>query len=497
MESPTDMTATTNLYDVLEQRGLVSQCTDEGIRDRLSKPVSAYSGFDPTADSLHVGSLVPIMGMAHLQRCGHKPVILVGGATGLVGDPSGKSENRKMLTPDDIRHNADCIAKQIGSIVKFGDGDTDAVLVNNIDWFGSMGWLEMLREVGSRMSVNRMMSMESVKGRMTGDGEGISYLEFSYMLMQGYDFVHLFKEHNCTLQLGGQDQWGNIVIGIDLIRKDQAVHEAAGEEAIRSALSSITDAVQREIIKRYFLKDESKTQIASDLGVQRSRVDEYVSDFKREFNPHFDTAFDRTKSLAAGLTFPLVTKSDGGKFGKSEQGNIWLDPARTSVFEFYQFWRNVADSDVGRYLGFFTFLPMDEVRQLAEAQGQAINDSKVRLAYEITKLVHGEQEADKARDSAGKAFSASADVTGDAIPHADLPASELADGIGLLALMVRAGLAKSNGEARRLIQGGGVRIHDQKVADPARGVTAADVQDDYLLLRVGKKRMFRYDVKSH
>jgi len=412
---------TQNLYDILHERGLVSQCTDEKIRQRLAKPLAAYCGFDPTADSLHVGSLVPIMGLAHLQRCGHKPVVLVGGATGLVGDPSGKTEARQMLTAEDINNNANAIAKQIGRIVSFGDGDTDAILVNNLDWFGEMKWLDMLRDVGSRMSVNRMMSMESVKGRMTGEGEGISFLEFSYMLLQGYDFAHLFDAHKCTLQIGGQDQWGNIVIGIDLGRR---LHDA-------------------------------------DL---------------------------------AGLTFPLVTKSDGGKFGKSEQGNIWLDVNRTSVFEFFQFWRNVSDADVGRFLGYFTFLPMDEVNALASAEGKAINESKVRLAYEVTRLVHGEEEAVKARDSAGKAFSGATDVTGDAIPSDTLDAGELTKGVGLIELVVRAGFEPSNGKARRLIQGGGVRVHDEKIADPMRTVTAADVIDGYVLVRAGKKRLFRFDV---
>lgn len=414
-------TTTANLYDVLHERGLVSQCTDDNIRERLSKHVAAYCGFDPTADSLHVGSLVPIMGLAHLQRCGHKPVVLVGGATGLVGDPSGKTEARQMLSADDINANAQAIAKQIGRIVQFGDGETDAVLVNNLDWFGEMKWLDMLRDVGSRMSVNRMMSMESVKGRMTGDGEGISFLEFSYMLLQGYDFAHLFDAHNCTLQIGGQDQWGNIVIGIDLGRR---LHDA-------------------------------------DL---------------------------------AGLTFPLVTKSDGGKFGKSEQGNVWLDVNRTSVFDFFQFWRNVDDKDVGRFLGYFTFLPMDEVNELASAEGKAINESKVRLAYEVTKLVHGEEAANQAVEQVKNAIGGQ-DVTGDAVPSGPLDASEMTDGIGLIALVVKAGFAKSNGEARRLIQGGGVRLHDEKIDDPQRTVTAGDVIDGYLLVRVGKKRLFRFDVR--
>lgn len=425
-------TATTpNFYDVMAERGLVAQCTDsdDGIRKRLSRPVTAYCGFDPTADSLHIGSLVPIMGLAHLQRSGHRPVVLVGGATGLVGDPSGKTEARQMLTEQTIRDNAAGIAKQIGRVVQFGDpenpGETDAVLVNNIDWIGPLTWLEVLRDVGSKMSVNRMMSMESVKQRMSGDGAsggGITYLEFSYMLLQAYDFAHLFKANGCTLQIGGQDQWGNIVMGIELGRK---LHDAN----------------------------------------------------------------------LAGLTFPLVTKSDGGKFGKSEAGNIWLDAARTSHFEFFQFWRNVADADVGRYLGYFTFLPMDEVQALASAEGRAINDSKVRLAYEVTKLVHGEDAAGKVRDAATGAFSSGVvDVRGDSIPSVAITADELEAGPSVLDLLVTAGLAKSKGDARRLIQGGGVKVHDTKVADIGHTVSVADAPDGYVLLRAGKKRLFRFDV---
>ena len=420
-------TATTpNFYDVMAERGLLAQCTDtpEGIRRRLSASVTAYCGFDPTADSLHVGNLVPIMGLAHLQRAGHKPLVVVGGATGMVGDPSGKSEARNMLNEATLRHNAEAIGRQIGRFLDFGAGPTDAVLLNNYDWIGPLSWLEVLRDIGSKMSVNRMVGMESVKQRMTGDGDGISYLEFSYMLLQAYDFAHLHRHQGCTLQIGGQDQWGNIVMGIELGRK---LHDA-------------------------------------DL---------------------------------AGLTFPLVTKSDGGKFGKSEAGNVWLDPARTSPFEFYQFWRNVADADVGKYLGYFTFLPMDEVQALAAAEGRAINDSKVRLAFEITKLVHGEDEAVKARDAASGAFVAGGggpDVTGESIPSAELGVTDLAAGQPVIDLLIAAGFAKSKGEARRLIQGGGVRVHDDKVTDIAHTLGSSDVVDGYILLRAGKKRLFRFDV---
>ncbi|MFA9479905.1 tyrosine--tRNA ligase [Phycisphaerales bacterium AB-hyl4] len=416
------MTITANLYDVLAERGMLAQSTDENIRQRLQSPQVAYNGFDPTADSLHVGHLLPVMGLAHLQRCGHKPIVVIGGATAMVGDPSGKTEARQMLTREQIEANGQAIGAQIGRLLSFDDSPTGAVMVNNADWLAGKGWIEMLREIGAHFSVNRMLSMESVKGRLESGG-GITYLEFSYMIMQAYDFLHLHREHGCTLQFGGQDQWGNIVMGIELGRR------LAGAEL-------------------------------------------------------------------AGLTLPLVTRADGGKFGKTEAGTVWLDPKRTSPYEFYQFFRNTTDADVGKYLGFFTFLPTDEVRELASREGVELNASKEVLAYEATKLIHGEAEAAKARDDARKAFGEAKDVTGDAIPHAELPASELSEGVGLLALMVRAGLAKSNGEARRLVQGGGVRLHDEKVADAMRTVTAEDVQDGYVLMRVGKKRLFRFDVKG-
>lgn len=427
MNAPTDTprstdTSAANFYDVMARRGLVAQCTDDKITQRLASPVTCYCGFDPTADSLHVGSLVPIMGLAHAQRCGHKPLVLVGGATGLVGDPSGKSEARQMLDEATIRTNADAIAQQISRFVRFDDSPTGAKLVNNLDWIGPLSWLEVLRDIGSKVSVNRMMSMDSVKQRMTGDDAGISYLEFSYMLLQACDFAHLFKHHGCTLQIGGQDQWGNIVMGIELGRK---LHDAN----------------------------------------------------------------------LAGLTFPLVVKSDGSKFGKSESGNIWLDAARTPVFEFFQFWRNVGDGDVGKYLRYFTFLGVAEIEQLEAAEGAAINEAKVTLAYEVTKLVHGEAEAKKARDSAARAFAGGAgagDATGESIPSGAL---SLAEPVAVTKLLQEAGFAKSNGQARRLIQGGGVRIGETKITDITATVCAGDAADGHLLLRVGKKKLFRFDVQ--
>ncbi len=424
----TTTTNTPNLYDVLSERGLVSQSTDEKMRERLEKPVTCYIGFDPTADSLHVGSLVPIMVLAHAQRCGHRPIAVVGGGTALVGDPSGKTESRKMLTLEDIDRNAQGIARQIASIVKFSNpktpranAPTDALMVNNADWLTKLSWVELLRDFGTHFSVNRMLTMDSVKSRLDAES-GLTFLEFNYMVMQAVDFLHLYKHLNCTVQMGGQDQWGNIVMGIELGRR-------------------IAQA---------------------DL---------------------------------AGLTMPLVTKSDGGKFGKSESGNIWLDPKRTSPFEFYQFWRNTPDVDVRRYLGFFTFLSIDEVNRLGALEGQESNKAKQILAYEVTKLVHGQAEADKARESAGKAFGETQDVTGESIPHAELPGQELAAGVGVIRLLVVAGLAKSNGEAKRLVVSGGVRLHDVPVTDISHKATKDSIRNGYVLIRAGKKRLFRFDVK--
>ncbi len=409
-----------NYVDLLGERGLLAQTTDAAMRERFVAPLTAYIGFDPTADSLHVGSLVPIMALYWLQQLGHKPIVLVGGATGLVGDPSGKSAMRQMLTRDQVRANAAAIAAQIGRVVRFGDGTSDARLVDNADWLADRTWIEVLREAGPHFSVNRMLTMDSVKGRM--EAGGISFLEFNYMVMQAWDFWHLASVAGCTVQMGGQDQWGNIVMGIELGRRKAGL----------------------------------------DL---------------------------------AGLTFPLVTKADGGKFGKSEAGNVWLSAERTPPYEFYQFWRNVADSDVRRFLGFFTTLAMAEVAELTAAGGATINAAKERLAWEVTRLIHGQAEADRARDSAKRAFSAVADVTGDGVPHADLASAELATGLAVIELLVRAKLAPSKGEARRLIEGGGVAIGDEKISDVQRKALPTDVAGGHLLLRAGKKRMFRFDVR--
>ncbi len=419
-----DTTPTENVFDVLTQRGLIAQCTesDDVIRERLSIPTTVYCGFDPTADSLHVGSLVPMLALTHLQRAGHHPLVVVGGGTALVGDPSGKTEARQMLSRDQIDENAGAVGDQIGRVVQMqSDAKPGGLLLNNADWLSKLTWVDLLRDVGRHFSVNRMLTMDSVKNRMQTQGEGISFLEFNYMVMQAYDFVHLYRQHGCTLQIGGQDQWGNIVMGIDLARRMEDV------------------------------------------------------------------------SLA-GLTLPLVTKSDGSKFGKSEAGNIWLDAKRTSVFDFFQFWRNTADRDVATFLARFTLLPMQQVRELCDGNdGPAINHAKSVLAHAVTALVHGPEAADQAAASARQAFEAG-DATAQGVPHLEVTNAELEGGVGLLELLVRGGLAKTNGDARRLVQGGGVRVNDEKVADPRQSLTVNDVCEGHIVLRAGKKRFLRLDV---
>jgi tyrosyl-tRNA synthetase len=409
------------LIDVLQERGLFKDATIKdpaALRARLASPLTLYCGFDPTADSLHIGSLVPIMGLYWAQQCGHRPLALVGGGTGLVGDPSGKTAARKMLTRDEVAANARAIAQQIGRVVRFDASATGAKLVNNADWLCGLSWIDLLREAGPHFSVNHMLSMDSVKGRM--EAGGITFLEFNYMVMQAWDFLHLHRAEGCALQLGGQDQWGNIVMGIELARRKE------GAELV-------------------------------------------------------------------GVTFPLVTKADGSKFGKSEGGNIWLSAERTPVHDFYQFWRNVADADVARFLGYFTTLPMDQVRALTSAGGAELNAAKEVLAFEVTRLIHGEAAAGQARDSARRAFGAG-DVGGEAIPHAPLAAAELAAGIAVVDLLVRAGLCPSKSDARRQIEGKAVKLGEQAVSDPAARATAADAADGRLVLRLGKKRVFRFDV---
>ena len=412
-------------FEDLKARGFVYQSTDEeALKKTLAAgPVTYYVGFDPTGSSLHVGHLLPVMAMRRLQKAGHRPIALVGGATGLIGDPSGKREARPIITKEQVAYNVQCIAEQLKRFLP----EDNVIMENNYNWLGDMLYLDFLRDVGSKFSVNRMLAAESVKMRME---TGISFLEFSYMLLQSYDFVVLNKKYGCVLEMGGQDQWGNIVAGVELARK-------------------------------------------------------------------------MNQAEVHGITMPLLINSaTGEKFGKSAGGAVWLDKNRTSVFDYYQFWRNTNDADVQRLMGYFTGLPMDEIAAICAAN---INRAKEVLAYEATALAHGHDEAIKAFLSAGTKFGfADKDCTiattsrikeaASSGLSADLPTVELempAEGIWIVKLFADAGLCKSNGDARRLIQGGGASLNDEKVADMNKIVTAADLKDGAVVLKAGKKNLKR------
>ena len=421
-----------NIYKDLEDRQFIYQSTDEKkLKSLLNTEKAAfYAGFDPTGDSLHVGHLLPVMAMRRLQQAGHIPIVLVGGATALVGDPSGKQEARPILSKEDVAANAAALKKQLGKFIDFNDGN--AIFVNNADWFLDMNFLDFMREVGCRFSVNKMLAAESVKQRLE---TGLSYLEFSYMLLQAYDFYHLNKKYDCKFQIGGQDQWGNIVAGVDLVRK----------------------LAQQEV---------------------------------------------------SALTFPLLTDNSGAKFGKTAAGAVWLDTSRTSIFDYYQFWRNCDDADVGKLLGFFTNLPVEEIADLAALQPPLINRSKEILAYEATALAHGKEEAEKVylaacskfgfADKEGTIQTSSAITSikncvavSDDLPTYKIDKSELTEGRWIVQLIADAGLAASNGEARRLIKGGGVYLNDIRITDMNYNVAESDFSDDAAMLRTGKKNIRR------
>lgn len=414
-----------NAWDVLQERGFIYQATDgESMRRRLAEgPAVFYVGFDPTGSSLHIGHLLPVMAMRWLQQGGHRPIALVGGGTAMIGDPSGKTEARPIMTVDEIDRNVAALQGQLSRFLDFAPGQ--AIMANNAAWLRDLKFIDFLRDIGKLFSINKMMSAESVRIRLE---TGLSFLEFSYPLLQAYDFSVLYRDHGCLFQFGGQDQWGNIVAGVDLTRR---LHGAA--------------------------------------------VD--------------------------GATFPLLLKSDGTKFGKTAGGAVWLDAQRTSPFDYYQFWRNVQDSEVERLLGFFTGLPMVEVRRLGALPAPAINRAKEILAYEATTLAHGHDEAARAYLAAGNEFGF-ADLAGEietsslvrgvraaaeTIPAVALPGSALAAGVGVLTLFVQAGLCQSNGEARRLVKGGGCYVNDIRIDDEKHTVTMADLMDGAVHLRAGKK----------
>ena len=400
-----------NVMDVLRERGFIAQTVYEDDLYKMldNEKVTFYVGFDPTADSLHIGHYIPIMAMAHMQRAGHRPIALMGGGTGLIGDPSGKSDLRKMLTPEIVDHNVDCIKQQMSRFLDFSDGK--ALIVNNADWLRSLNYIDFLREVGVHFSVNRMLTAECYKQRME---KGLTFLEFNYMLMQSYDFLELYRRYGCRVEMGGDDQWSNILSGADLIRR-------------------------------------------------KEREDAFA------------------------VTFKLLLTHDGRKMGKTEAGALWLDENKTSPYDFYQYWRNVDDQDVEKCLALLTFLPMEEVRRLGALQDAQINQAKKVLAFEVTKLVHGQEKAEAAAKAAEALFG------GNAL-EGSVPTTRLSSLEGckrVIDLMVKAGLCKSLGEGRRLIAGGGVYVNDEKVASPDQEVGPQDFGAEGLMLRKGKKAYHR------
>ena len=398
----------------LKERGFFAQCSDvEALSDLMDKgPVSFYVGIDPTGSSLHIGHLVPLYAMAHLSRAGHDPYALVGGGTARIGDPSGKTETRKMLTVEQINANVAAISAQIERFLGAA-GAQNARIVNNADWLADLNYIEFLRDIGKHFSVNRMLTFETYKMRLE---TGLSFIEFNYQLLQSYDFLELHREHGVRLQIGGDDQWGNIVAGVDLTRR-------VAQETVYA------------------------------------------------------------------LTFPLITRADGKKMGKTEAGAIFLDPALCSPYEMYQYWRNVPDGDVGKFLLTYTFLPAEECMELSRREGQAVNESKERLALEATSIIHGREEAERARDAAKAAFAGGGST--DAIPDITIEASEFEAGIGVLDLFARTDLCASRSEARRLVSQGGARINDVQITDIDAVIDSSHVEDGELLLRAGKKRYFK------
>lgn len=402
-----------NVFDTLKERGLIAQTThEEEIRDLLGKEkVTFYVGFDPTADSLHIGHFMQLIVMKHMQNAGHRPIILLGGGTTMVGDPTGKADMRPMITQEVIQHNADNFKAQMSKFIDFDDGK--AIMVNNADWLLKLNYVDFLREVGVHFSVNRMLTAECFKTRME---RGLSFLEFNYMLMQGYDFYKLHKEYNCKMEFGGDDQWSNILGGIELIRR----------------------------------KD----------GAQ-----------------------------AYGMTFTLLTTSEGKKMGKTEKGALWLDPEKVSPYDFYQYWRNVDDKDVIRLLKLVTFLPMEQIAQYEKLEGQALNEVKCILAYEVTKMVHGKEEADKANAAATAIFGGGAGSAN--MPSTTVEKTDIGDAVNVLDLLVKVGLIPSKAEGRRLVQQGGLSIDGEKVTDPAFNITADMLSGDGIVIKKGKKVFHR------
>ncbi len=400
-----------SVFDILKERGFIQQMThEEEIKELLEKEkVTFYIGFDPTADSLHVGHFLTLMAMAHMQKAGHRPICLLGGGTTMIGDPTGKSDMRKMMTQEEIQKNADCFKVQMERFIDFSEGK--AIMDNNANWLLQLNYVSLLREIGVHFTVNRMLAAECFKSRWD---KGLSFLEFNYMIMQAYDFLELNRRYGCVMQMGGDDQWSNIIAGVDLIRRK-----------------------------------ESKQ--------------------------------------AFGMTFTLLTTSEGKKMGKTEKGALWLDAEKTSPYEFYQYWRNVNDADVEKCLALLTFLPMEEVRRLGALQDKEINEAKKVLAFEVTKLIHGEAEAQKAQQAAEALFGGAGDL--DNVPTITMSASDL--GGKLLDVLTAGGVFASKSEGRRLISQGGLYANNEKVVDVDLAVTQELFADEAILIRKGKKNYYR------
>jgi len=400
---------------VLIERGFLHQCTDLEALDKklLDGVVTAYNGFDPTGPSLHVGHLLPIMLLRWYQKCGHKPIVLIGGGTAKVGDPSGKDESRQLLTDETIAGNIASIHEIFTRYLNFGDGATDAVLVNNADWLDELKYIPFLRDVGRHFTINRMLTFDSVRLRLERE-HPLTFLEFNYMILQAYDFLELYKKQGCVLQLGGSDQWGNIVNGVELGRRIE-------------------------------------------------------------------------QASLYGLTVPLITTADGAKMGKTAKGAVWLKEDMLSAYDYWQFWRNTADPDVGRFLRLFTELPMDEIRRLEALEGAELNEAKKILATETTILAHGRDAARAAEETARQTFEEQ--KSGANLPTVEVAASDLASGIGLLELYLQVGLCASKGEARRLVRQGGIKVNDEAVKDENLAVTSEMINADGVIkLSAGKKR---------
>ena len=406
------------IFDELKARGLLAQLTDEEeIKELINNgKATFYIGFDPTADSLHVGHFMALCLMKRLQMAGNKPIALIGGGTAMVGDPSGRTDMRQMMTPETIQHNVDCFKKQMERFIDFSDGK--ALLVNNADWLMNLNYIELLRDVGAHFSVNRMLTAECYKQRME---KGLAFLEFNYMIMQSYDFFNLYKEYGCNMQFGGDDQWSNMLGGTELIRRK--------------------------------------------LGKD-----------------------------AYAMTITLLLNSEGKKMGKTQSGAVWLDPKKTSPYDFYQYWRNVADADVLKCLRMLTFLPLEQIDEMDKWEGSQLNKAKEILAYELTALVHGEEEAKKADTAAKSLFAGGA--KGGSVPTTEITKDELGEGLQIIEVLEKCKLIPSRGEGRRLVQQGGVRVNEEKVTDIGTVITAEMCDEDgIIMIQKGKKTFHQLKVK--